>query len=262
MSSLRSGTHRPPSHFACRRPSVRSRVLINRDHASQSICPWLSRLHRVCTCAAVCAAALQSVQANAFKGVETEKKEKALMRSMMPTLETRVAELGEGHRVVTVNALDAVVRLLQEHKEVRDEMIAKSERWKMGDCWKMTEPPEKIDEMDCGSVMRLHPHLMRPAGPGEERDLRVGAILYADEVETVDTGYAKSTHKLLTIQLTFANLSTKLRFDHEVIQLLGLARHPAVSKWGQAGVFAGALCSTVCNTVCSTVCNTCVDAPF
>ena len=75
--------------------------------------------------------------------------------------------------------------------------------------------------------------------------MRVAAILYADEVETVDTGYAKSKHKLLTIQLAFGNLSAHLRFDHNVIQLLALARHPAVMRWGMAGIFAGALCNTV-----------------
>ena len=130
---------------------------------------------------------------------------------------------------------------------MRDAMIEKSEEWKKWDKWKKTET-ETLSDMDRGSVMRFHEHLMRPARPDEVRDLRVAAILYADEVETVDTGYAKSTHKLLTIQVTFANLSIDVRFDHNVIQLLGLARHPAVAKWKQAGIFAGALCYTLCNT--------------
>lgn len=75
--------------------------------------------------------------------------------------------------------------------------------------------------------------------PLQVDDLRAIGMLYADEVETVDTSYAKSKHKLLTIQLSYANLPVDLRFDHGVIQLLGVARHPAVTRWGQAGVFAG-----------------------
>ena len=158
----------------------------------------------------------------------------------MPMLKPRIAELGEGHRVVTVNVIDAVIRLVQTHKGVRDHMISKSEEWKSGDTskWQQAETGT-IRGMDDGSVMRKHPHLMRPAAAGEERDLRAAAILYADEVETVDTGYAKSKHKLLTIQLALANLPVTLRFDHSVIQLIGIARHPVVTRWGQAGIFAG-----------------------
>jgi hypothetical protein len=182
--------------------------------------------------------ALEAAQLKAFRGVETVAQEQAYLRRTLPMLHPRLAELGEGHRVVTVSVLDAVIRLLQMHKGVRDHTIAKSEEWKRGDKWKQPEMG-KFSDMDCGSVMRNHEHLMRPAAPGEERDLRVAAILYADEVETVDTGYAKSKHKLLTIQLTLANLPVTLRFDHNVIQLVGLARHPVVSRWGQAGIFAG-----------------------
>lgn len=182
--------------------------------------------------------ALGASQVKAFKGVATAAQEQAYLRRTLPMLKPRVAELGEGHRVVTVNVLDAVVRLLQTHKVVRDHMISKSEEWKCGDKWQQPETGT-IRDMDNGSVMRNHAHLMRPAAADEERDLRAAAIAYADEVETVDTGYAKSKHKLLTIQLTLANLPVTLRFDHNVIQLIGLARHPVVTRWGQAGIFAG-----------------------
>ena len=43
-----------------------------------------------------------------FKGVDTAAQEKAYLKSTLPMLEPRVAELGEGHRVVSVNALDAI----------------------------------------------------------------------------------------------------------------------------------------------------------
>jgi|TARA_B110000046_G_C12996776_1_gene400357 hypothetical protein len=35
------------------------------------------------------------------------------------------------------------------------------------------------------------------------------------------------------------NLPIDMRFDHDVIQLLAIVRHPAVMRWGQAGVFCG-----------------------
>ena len=115
--------------------------------------------------------------------------------------------------------------------------VKKSEEWKKGDNWK--QQSQTLNDIDEGSVMRNHPHLMRPAGPDEEEDLRVGLLLYGDEVETVDTGYAKSKHKLLAVQTTMANLPVDMRFDHDVIQLLAIARHPAVMSAGQAGIFAG-----------------------
>jgi hypothetical protein len=94
---------------------------------------------------------------------------------------------------------------------------------------------------DFGGVrLRVGALLSLPVcSPLQVDDLRAACLLYADEVETVDTGYAKSKHKLLAIQLSYANLPVDMRFDHNVIQLLGLARHPAVIRWGQAGVFSG-----------------------
>lgn len=116
--------------------------------------------------------------------------------------------------------------------------IEKSDEWKKGNKWKQLET-DMLDDLDKGSVARNHAHLMRPAGPGEEDDIRVGALLYADEVETVDTGYAKSKHKLLGVQVALANLPVEQRFDHDNLLLCAVARHPAVMASGQAGIFAG-----------------------
>jgi hypothetical protein len=63
--------------------------------------------------------------------------------------------------------------------------------------------------------------------------------------QTVQTGYAKGEHKLLAIQATPINLpaepaeGTISRFDHDVVQLLAVGRHPAVMRWGQLGMFCG-----------------------
>ena len=114
---------------------------------------------------------------------------------------------------------------------MRQAVITKSEEWKKGDKWQVQS--KTFADIDDGSVMRWHKDLMRPAAAGEERDIRVGVLLYADEVETVDTGYAKSKHKQLAIQVALANLPIDMRFDHDIIQLIGVARHPAVMFAGQ-----------------------------
>ena len=119
--------------------------------------------------------------ANPFEGVKTRKTETAVLKQHYPLLETRVTNLGDGHRVVGVNAVDAIIRLLRENAEVRRQMIAKSEEWKRGDEWRVTSA--RLDNIDQGSAFRQHPHLMRPATPDEARDLRIAIILYADEVE-------------------------------------------------------------------------------
>jgi hypothetical protein len=58
-------------------------------------------------------AAMEAAEATAFKGVATERQEKAYMRRTLPMLDTRVTELGEGHRVVSIHILDAIIRLVQ-----------------------------------------------------------------------------------------------------------------------------------------------------
>ena len=119
--------------------------------------------------------------------------------------------------------------------------IMKSDEWKKGDKWKQleTETIDDIDDIDKGSVARHHAHLMRPAGPDEEDDVRVGVMLYGDEVETVDTGYAKLKHKLLGVQVALVNLPAEERFNHDNLLLCAVVRHPAVMAAGKAGVFAG-----------------------
>ena len=92
--------------------------------------------------------------------------EMAYLRRTLPILNLRTADLGEDHRVVTVSAIDATIRLLQEHHAVCEAMVAKSEEWKKGDKWRQSESG-MIDHMDKGSVMRFHEHVMRPAGPDE-----------------------------------------------------------------------------------------------
>lgn len=183
-------------------------------------------------------AALEGAGDKAFEGIATEAQEKAYLKRNLPMLDVRMTELGDGHRVASVNVNDAIIRLLQENHKVYERAHAKSEAWKKGDKWKVLET-ETLDDIDKGSVMRNHAHLMRPAGPDEEDDFRVGVLLYADEVETVQTGYAKSKHKLLGVQVALANLPAEERFDHDNITLCAVARHPAVLATGQAGIFAG-----------------------
>ena len=58
-------------------------------------------------------------------------------------------------------------------------------------------------------------------------------------METVDTGYAKSKHKLMGVQVAVVNLPAEQRFDHDNLLLCAVARHPAVMAKGMAGIFAG-----------------------
>mgnify|MGYP006879006733 FL=1 len=109
---------------------------------------------------------MQAAEAKSFNGIATEAQEMAYLKRTLPMLDVRTADLGEDHRVVTVSAIDATIRLIQEHPAVCKAMIAKSEEWKKGDKWKQTET-DTIDHMDKGSAMRFHPHAMRPAGPDE-----------------------------------------------------------------------------------------------
>ena len=125
-----------------------------------------------------------------------------------------------------------------QNKSLFEKTKTKSDNWKKGDKWKQVEP-DYLDDLDAGSVARYHFDLMRPAGPSEERDIRVGVLLYGDEVETVDTGYAKSKHKLLGVQAALANLEAEDRFNHDNQLLLAVARHPAVMHAGMTGIFAG-----------------------
>lgn len=119
--------------------------------------------------------------ADPFEGVETRKKETALLKQHYPMLETRITNLGDGHRVVGVNVLDAIIRLLRENPEVRRQMFTKSDEWKRGEFWRKSST--RLDHLDQGSACRNHPHLMRPATPDEAHDIRIAIILYADEVE-------------------------------------------------------------------------------
>ena len=118
-------------------------------------------------------AQMQAAEAKAFDGVATEQQEMAYLRRTLPILPLRTTDLGEDHRVVTVSAIDATIRLIQEHVAVQEQMIAKSEEWKKGDKWKQAESGT-IDHMDKGSAMRFHPHVMRPASPDEVCARRTG----------------------------------------------------------------------------------------
>ena len=64
-------------------------------------------------------AGMQAAEAKSFAGIATEQQEMAYLRRTLPLLELRTAELGEDHLVVTVNAIDSTIRLIQEHPAVR-----------------------------------------------------------------------------------------------------------------------------------------------
>ena len=84
--------------------------------------PWNNDWHALTLPPCPCAV-LEAAAAKAYRGVETEKQEKAYLRRNLPTLEVRETDLGVGadglsHRIASVNTNDAVIRLLQESRKI------------------------------------------------------------------------------------------------------------------------------------------------
>ena len=79
--------------------------------------------------------------------------------------------------------------------------------------------------LDDGIANRFHPHLMRPATDDEARDLRIGIIKNADDVEVANPlGTAKGQHKECGVQAATANLPPAQRFAERNIMLVALAK--------------------------------------
>jgi len=118
---------------------------------------------------------------NLFAGIETEKKEIAHMKKMLPFLEPRVVSLGVGADVASYSMIDLLERRLQNDKSFRKTVVASSDRWKTGDRYQVK--PDKLLDITDGVTARWHPHLLRPARPVETCDLRVGILFNCDDIE-------------------------------------------------------------------------------
>lgn len=119
----------------------------------------------------------------------------------------------------------------------RNEVWHSSERWKSGTfCY---TPPVIADITD-GAYFRQS-KLAQPACPGEEDDLRVGLILYYDDLELNNPlGVCRGKHKVACFYVALANLPAKMRFVHHYIGVLMLVLEKVLKGCGAVRVFAGA----------------------
>ena len=123
-----------------------------------------------------------------FKGIRSDKCEKAARRAEQKQLQPRVTDLSGGdgrdanHIVVSISPLDMVEQRLQQCGTFRKAFLAESERLKSGESYR-TPPPEMLRGYKDGVAARYHPHLMRPATPDEALDVRGALEFNADDVE-------------------------------------------------------------------------------
>lgn len=123
-----------------------------------------------------------------------------------------------------------------------EEVLQSSELWKTGQLQNMARGT--ISDITHGEYFRRS-RLSRPAGPGEEDDLRVGLILGYDDIEMVNPlGAARCKHKMACFYVALANLNTVARFKHKNICVLMLVREKVLKRCGAVRVVAGANAST------------------
>ena len=116
-----------------------------------------------------------------FSGVDTPKLEMAVLRKMHPFVEPRRVRLDADSLVVSFPLASLLTRMLQHNQKVREAVIAKSEEWKTGRLYR--QAPESFSGLDSGTALRNHRGLMRKATAAEARDIRIGGLLYWDEIE-------------------------------------------------------------------------------
>ena len=116
-----------------------------------------------------------------FKGVHTPKLEMAALRQVYPFIEPRQLRLDSDSLVVSFKVSSLITRLLQHNRGVREAVIAKSDDWKTGRLYK--KEPTEFTDLDSGTALRNHRGLMRKATSAESCDIRIGGLLYWDEIE-------------------------------------------------------------------------------
>lgn len=139
------------------------------------------------------------------------------------------------------SALDIVITyplwtVFSPHR-FRHEVWHSSERWKSG---ALLNTPAVLADMTDGAYFRQS-KLAQPARPGEESDLRVGLILYYDDLELNNPlGVTRGKNKVACFYVALANLPAKMRFKHDYIGVLMLVLEKVLKGCGAVRVFAGA----------------------
>lgn len=120
-----------------------------------------------------------------FDGVSTCAQEMAYYKQMVPYLPHREVDVaGGGSPDDTVYSFDVcslLQRALQNDSTLRAHVLQKSNEWKKGDNFR--QHATVFQDIDDGEVARFHPHLMEPAPPEQEFEVRIGLGLYLDDVE-------------------------------------------------------------------------------
>jgi hypothetical protein len=103
-----------------------------------------------------------------FDGLETKHQEMSFLEAGLDAVAPRRVSMADKSEVVSFDIYDLLVKRLQEDKAFRQQVI--------------TIPTVRKD-VDDGIRMRWHPHLLRPATPEEEDDLRIALLPEADDLE-------------------------------------------------------------------------------
>lgn len=202
-----------------------------------SSCEYLrSQLQRVLTAQqmAEISPALEVTQ-SLFEGVRTQKQEEAVTRARMLPLAPRPRVFGNGPApdVVDVPVPATLERLLQHDPYARDLILRASEQYKQGDMHCVES--EWLNDITDGSIARNHPHLLRAASPDEVDDVRIGLIVYYDDVEVCNPlGVAKGKHSIGCFYYAIINLPPRLRMSKNCVQLFSLASSKALKQYGAA----------------------------
>ena len=179
-----------------------------------------------------------------FAGLRNSAQEMAQAKKELPFLEPRIVypsakgrKLGEP--IVSFDVAKLLARRIQNDKGFRQKILAASDEMKKGDRWRVT--PTVLNNMMDGVGARWHPRLLRPAGPGEEKDVRIALIFNCDDIETVGSGLnpTRGVHKQCGCQLAVCSLDTDERFKPENILLPAMSRASVYKKYGMARVLAG-----------------------
>lgn len=204
-----------------------------------------------------------------FAGLATATQELGHMQCDVASLTARTTELPEG-KVVSHDLGEMITRHLVHDTAYRKQCEAKSDEWKKGDRYR-TLPKGQLKDFDDGINARFHPHLLRPATPDEEHDLRIAVNVQVDDLEvrahispstlaparpTTDLtpfyttlpsalqlcnaiGVARGEHKECGVQVATLNLPAEERFQQSNIFLHTLAKAKIYKVHGMARVLNG-----------------------
>ena len=117
-----------------------------------------------------------------FSGLETEAKQRSVLRRTYPYVAPRTVVFGTAQQKAdSFSVRELLVRHLTHNPAVLKACWDKSEGWKSGAQHGLEA--EVFDDFDSGSAIRRHTEFARKATSDEASDLRVALFFYGDEIE-------------------------------------------------------------------------------